>query len=61
MDGRNVFIHTGTLMQAKTPNEVIGIIAHETGHIAGGTWRPCAAAWRATPPRALLLTCSASA
>jgi predicted Zn-dependent protease len=36
VDGRNVFINTGTLMQAKTPNEVIGVIAHETGHIVGG-------------------------
>ena len=36
LDGRNVFVHTGTLMQAQTPNEVIGVIAHETGHIAGG-------------------------
>ena len=36
VDGRNVFMHTGTLMQAKTPNEVIGVIAHETGHITGG-------------------------
>jgi len=36
LDGANVFIHTGTLMQAKTPNEVIGVIAHESVHIAGG-------------------------
>ncbi|KAB2920584.1 MAG: M48 family metallopeptidase [Hyphomicrobiaceae bacterium] len=36
VDGRNVFINSGTLMQAKTPNEVIGVIAHETGHIKGG-------------------------
>ena len=36
LDGRNVFVHTGTLLQAKTPNEVIGVIAHEAGHIAGG-------------------------
>ncbi len=36
VDGRNVFIHTGTLKQALTPNEVIGVIAHEAGHIAGG-------------------------
>jgi predicted Zn-dependent protease len=35
MDGRNVFIHTGTLMQADTPNQVIGVIAHEVGHIDG--------------------------
>jgi predicted Zn-dependent protease len=36
IDGLNVFINTGTLLQAKTPNEVIGVIAHETGHITGG-------------------------
>jgi predicted Zn-dependent protease len=36
IDGHNVFIHTGTLMQAETPNEVIGVLAHETGHITGG-------------------------
>jgi predicted Zn-dependent protease len=36
LDGSNVYVHTGTLMQANTPNEVIGVIAHESGHIAGG-------------------------
>lgn len=36
VDGRNVFIHTGALMMAETPNEVIGVLAHETGHISGG-------------------------
>ncbi len=36
LDGRNVFVHTGTLLVAKSPNEVIGVLAHETGHIAGG-------------------------
>lgn len=34
--GRRMMINTGTLLQAKTPNEVIGVIAHETGHLAGG-------------------------
>ncbi|MBC8038008.1 MAG: M48 family metallopeptidase [Rhizobiales bacterium] len=34
--GQRIFIHTGLLMQAKTPNELIGVLAHETGHIAGG-------------------------
>ncbi len=34
--GRRLVIHTGTLMQAETPNEVIGVLAHETGHLAGG-------------------------
>ena len=36
LDGRNVFVHTGTLQQSETPNQVIGVIAHEAGHIAGG-------------------------
>ena len=34
--GQRIFIHTGLLQQAKNPGEVIGVIAHETGHIAGG-------------------------
>jgi predicted Zn-dependent protease len=34
--GRRMVIYTGTLSQAATPNEVIGVIAHETGHLAGG-------------------------
>ncbi|MEQ9643783.1 MAG: M48 family metalloprotease [Alphaproteobacteria bacterium] len=34
--GQNIFINTGLLMAADTPNQVIGVIAHETGHIAGG-------------------------
>ncbi len=36
LDGQNVFMHTGALMQSETPNQVIGVIAHETGHISGG-------------------------
>jgi predicted Zn-dependent protease len=35
-NGRKIFINVGVLIEAKTPNEVIGVIAHETGHIAGG-------------------------
>ena len=34
--GRRMIVHTGTLVDAKTPNEVIGVLAHETGHLAGG-------------------------
>jgi predicted Zn-dependent protease len=34
--GRRLFINTGALMTADTPNEIIGVIAHEAGHIAGG-------------------------
>jgi predicted Zn-dependent protease len=36
LDGRNVFIHTGALTASETPNQVIGVIAHEAGHITGG-------------------------
>jgi predicted Zn-dependent protease len=35
-DGHRIFINSGALMQAKTPNEVIGVLSHESGHIAGG-------------------------
>lgn len=34
--GRRIFINTGALETAETPNEIIGVIAHEAGHIAGG-------------------------
>jgi predicted Zn-dependent protease len=34
--GRRMFINTGALVQAETPNEIIGVIAHEAGHLAGG-------------------------
>ena len=34
--GQKLFINTGLLMQSKSPGAVIGVIAHETGHIAGG-------------------------
>src|SRR3546814_19740581 len=32
----DLFINTGLLIETKDPGEVIGVIAHETGHIAGG-------------------------
>lgn len=34
--GQNIFLNTGMLMRSETPNQMIGVIAHETGHIAGG-------------------------
>jgi predicted Zn-dependent protease len=34
--GLNMGIHTGLLTAAEKPNEIEGVIAHETGHIAGG-------------------------
>ena len=34
--GANIFIFTGLLQKAENPGEIIGVIAHETGHISGG-------------------------
>jgi predicted Zn-dependent protease len=34
--GLNLFINTGLLMRADDASQVIGVIAHETGHISGG-------------------------
>lgn len=34
--GQQMFIHTGLIMASKNPNQLIGVIAHETGHIIGG-------------------------
>jgi predicted Zn-dependent protease len=35
-NGRKIFLNLGALMEAETPDEIVGVIAHETGHIAGG-------------------------
>ena len=34
--GQNIFINTGLIQRSQTPNQIIGVLAHETGHIAGG-------------------------
>lgn len=34
--GQNIFLNTGTLVAVSTPEQLMGVIAHETGHIAGG-------------------------
>jgi predicted Zn-dependent protease len=35
-NGRRIFINLGAIVESKTPNQLIGVLAHETGHIAGG-------------------------
>lgn len=35
-DGRRIFVNYGALRQSETPNQIIGVLAHETGHLAGG-------------------------
>ena len=34
--GQRIYIHTGLLMRAENAEQVIGVVAHETGHIVGG-------------------------
>src|SRR5712672_3282401 len=35
-DGRRIFVNYGAMMQSENPNQIIGVLAHETGHLAGG-------------------------
>ncbi len=35
-DGRRIFVNYGALRDSETPNQIIGVLAHETGHMAGG-------------------------
>ncbi|AWK87954.1 peptidase [Azospirillum thermophilum] len=34
--GQNIFLHTGLLLSVDDVGQLLGVIAHETGHIAGG-------------------------
>ncbi len=34
--GSNIFFYTGLISKTETPGELVGVLAHETGHIAGG-------------------------
>lgn len=34
--GQNIFLHTGLIQETDTPNQLLGVIAHEAGHISGG-------------------------
>jgi predicted Zn-dependent protease len=34
--GQKLFLHTGLLLRSESAIQVMGVIAHETGHIAGG-------------------------
>jgi predicted Zn-dependent protease len=35
-EGQNMFLNTGLLMTLETPNQITGVMAHETGHMAHG-------------------------
>ncbi len=34
--GQRIFINTGLLLRTERPSQLIGVMAHETGHISGG-------------------------
>src|SRR6202045_3397435 len=36
IDAKRIFVNAGALMQAETPNEIIGVLAYVTGHIPAG-------------------------
>ena len=36
MGGLTVYVHTGLLTKAKSPEEILGVLAHEIGHLAAG-------------------------
>src|SRR5258708_10595935 len=36
VDAKRIFVNAGALMDAQTPNQIIGVLAHETGPISGG-------------------------
>src|ERR1700693_28706 len=35
-EARRIFVNYGAIMQSEPPNQLIGVLAHETGHLAGG-------------------------
>jgi predicted Zn-dependent protease len=54
--GQNLFINTGLLIAADTPGQVIGVLAHETGHISGGHLARTADAMREAQTTGLFAT-----
>lgn len=53
-EGQNIFVNAGLFIQLQSPNELVGVLAHETGHMAGGHLsRGSAAMEKATIPMIL--------
>jgi predicted Zn-dependent protease len=52
--GLNLFLYAGLLIRAETPNQLIGVMAHETGHMAGGHLIRTREALRAATAEAIL-------
>jgi predicted Zn-dependent protease len=34
--GQQMFLHTGLILETENPNQLLGVMAHETGHMVGG-------------------------
>jgi hypothetical protein len=54
--GQNIFFTTGFLIESESALEVLGVIAHETGHIAGGHLARGADAVEDASTRAIIAT-----
>ena len=52
--GQKLFLNTGLLVKSKTASQVIGVIAHETGHISGGHLSRIRDALRTSSAQAIL-------
>jgi len=54
--GMNMFFNTGLLMRTEHPGQLVGVVAHEAGHIAGGHLSRIAPAARRATTEMLLAT-----
>lgn len=52
--GQNLFINTGLIIRTESPNQLIGVVAHEIGHISGGHLARSGEAMSAANTHALL-------
>jgi len=53
--GQKLFLNSGLLMKSKSPGEIIGVIAHETGHISGGHLSQIRDAMKNSSARSILM------
>jgi len=54
--GQKIFVFTGFLLASKNPNQIIGVLAHEVGHIMGGHLARSHDALRAATNQSILTT-----
>ena len=54
--GMNLFLNTGLLMRTEDPSQLVGVVAHEVGHIAGGHLSRVAAPQRKAAAEMILAT-----